>query len=407
MDLEERRKIQNYHIFENGYDFLTKTVNEDEDKGSEGEINKKQDGVPKRIERKVLPGVAKRFQYLVDDVALLDSEGLFDPEYWSEGWEEIRSIEPTPETEEGDTTSHSSVWLPLTDLKNECRFGFTLGQMTRFMKSQYNSEENNNELVWGFIQGLMGEPQSKFVDEYYKIEELIETLENHRNRKLQQLSDDEIRNQILHLDLANEELVINYVRATSRPQQMSLSETQNELDIDISLPCGPEQEEFESLSLFEEIIQATPEETEQYLSLAKNLRVDYHLMKTSKARDTQYERVFQKIWELKSQTRDDLMTSLNLNKRRVTRIMNDIGTKSTKDRWKGRPPLVERVVTGGPSGHKWSTTSYGDLVGECLYIDDGVETVLRRIGRRLTENPENRSSTIFEDCISELDNHPG
>lgn len=412
MDLDSPQEIQTYFLYERDRKFLKgeledeiqeKLAEEYEEKDSLSRESKKHGKAREKrkrlnkTRRKIiddrLPGLPMRIQNLVDDISLLRSGGVLNSEVWPEGWDQLSELQPRLEFESQGDNDQSPIWLPNTKLENDVQVGFVFGRMIRYITSGFESAVDLNELVWGFLLGLFGEPRHRVVKELHAIDSATTFAKRKTQEKADELPHDEYLAELLEESIPNEaldgeSLVHTYdslVNSDIPTQHSFENQEDSTIDLRIPLPLTSEIEGFQSRSLFEGIIQKSPEDAENYLKLAQNLRIDLYLISSSKYNSVIYLDAFRVAWDTgETVNRRTIVEEENSDMRTVSKIMDDLGEDSTSHKWKNRPPIVEDESERRSAGRKWSTTAYGELIGQCLFTEDGDEQVFHQIGQMLT-----------------------
>lgn len=252
--------------------------------------------------------------------------------------------------------------------------------MIRYIASGFESAVDLNELMWGFLLGLFGEPRHRVVKELHAMDSATTFAKRKIQEKAAELSHDEYLAELLEESFPNEaldgeSLVHTYDSFVNSdiPTHHSFENSEySTIDLRIPLPLTSEMEEFQSRSLFEGIIQKSPEAAENYLKLAQNLRVDLYLISSSKHNSIIYQNVFKVAWNTDGTVnRNSIVDEMNSDMRTVSKIMDDLGEDSTSEKWENRPPIVEDESESRSAGRKWSTTAYGELIGQCLFTEKG------------------------------------
>lgn len=385
MDLEETRNPSKHHLYEKERKFLTGDLDSEKDR-------EKANDARRTIIEDRLPGITDRFQYLVDDIVLLNMGDFLQPEHWTSGWEQLKEIEPRVGVGERD------VWLPYTHLEGVVRLGFTIGHMSRCLVDGFQDRIDRNRLVWGFIMGFLGERRSRFPTELENVEEALDFISSELSKKEKWAVEhpETMGTEIVEEDISNS-ASLGGSQGTDKALQTALEQREKYRQ-------SPEETDISKLLLFDSIIETSTEDIEQYQQLTRDLLRDTNLVKNTSYKKLEGVDVLREAWKADSTiTRGTLGTELNAGQKIVSKLMNDFGEGGTNDRWSGRPKLVEEKPSSRSVDKKWSLTAYGELVGTSLFLENGVEIIFRGVGELITrgETDEELQETI-EESLQEL-----
>lgn len=374
MDLEEDRNIQTSHLYKNERKFLAGSP-DNEDLDSE-EKNK----AKRNILNDRLSNLPQRIQYLVDDIALLHAGGFLDSDYCSDEWAEILNIQPREQLKRRSKFVDSHAWTPNTQLKNEVRLGYTIGDALRSLTSMTDSEIDFNELGWGLILGIFGEPRSDFKTENKNIGEFIQYIIDQRSYKEEREDDIE---HIMEMDYIEEDLA-HYPSLYSQVNMAErVDKIQQARDEYIHAEGNPE---LGYLGVIEQIIDDSIISVNQTSDLIMKIRQSIKLVNNSQSGGLLAKEVLQEIWETENKRiyRDDIKEKRNASKKQVTEIMNNLGDNPSSKKWKNEPPLVNKFPNDRVN-KQWELTNFGYIIGYAMFEEDGMELVQRAIGQIITK----------------------
>lgn len=130
--------------------------------------------IEERISRKatMLPS---RVQQLIDDISLLYQGGYLE-DGTDEMWDDLLSVSGRSQrVRESEITRKTH-----SQSDTESNFGFEIGSMIRFL----HNEEVPDDLIWGFIIALVGEPDKRWGQEGENLSELLGYIEERGQNRL-------------------------------------------------------------------------------------------------------------------------------------------------------------------------------------------------------------------------------
>jgi len=374
MDLEEDRNLQKYYLYENERKLLA---------GQPGEINLDQEAenrARRRITNKRLPNLPKRIQALVDDVALLDTGGFLDSEYWSDGWRQLIDIQPRMQLERDSEFVEPHIWMPNIQFDDEVRLGYTIGQMLRSLSSVTDTDVDYNGLGWGFVLGIFGEPRTNFDREYRKSSDFLYYAIRELSQKKERASE---MDEIMEMGSIEED-ISRYPSFDSIASFIERENKAKEARTEYKHATSPDSE-LGYLGLLDSVLAASDEELDQIRELISQIQRSIHLVNDTQSGHLSAKEVFHEAWKKNSHSvdRDSIKKICNTSKGQVTEIMNNFGNNSTSEKWKDEPPLVKGG--DGRVNREWSLTNLGYVVGFSMFEEDGTEFVYRAIAQVLTD----------------------
>lgn len=297
-----------------------------------------------------------RLQDLIDDIGLLYYGGFLSSEHWDNGPEQLTDLKPRRGFREEDVKwreYYEDVWNQgnhQTQLE-DIRIGFSFGQMVKFLYSTKSSTVSD-DLLWGLVLGLVGQPSQNVEQEQEALESLLERAE------MRIKSPPEDRSfQLRHAEQAEK---------SSEEITVLPASLRSEIYRDDTLFSQPLLAKY-----FHEDEFADPEDAKE---LSKQVEIvdalrdiifkDVDRLELKKYYKREATDAFRVVWA----------STTALTSKRVARqlddssgenqygkLMNDLtGDGTDGDYWEQRP-LLER------QNEAFSTTAYGDLLGYCLF----------------------------------------
>lgn len=376
MDLEENRNLQKGQLYENERKLLAGQPyysNLDRETKNSARRN---------ITDTRLPNLPNRIQALVDDVALLDAGGFLDSEYWSDGWEQLTDIQPRIQLERDSEFVESHTWMPNTRLDDEVRLGFTIGQMLRSLSSVADTDVDYDELGWGFVLGVFGEPRTNFDREYRRTSEFLDTTTKKVTQKKERASE---MDEIMEMKSIEEDLS-RYPSLASAASFADRAAKAEEARAEYKYATTPDAD-LGYLELLNSILTASDEELERIKELISQIQRSIDLVSESQSGHLYAKEVFQEIWEKDSESvdRDSIVRACDTSKKQVTEIMNNLGNDPSSEKWEDEPALVqEDEEESGRVNPQWKLTNLGYIVGFSIFEENGRELVQRATAQILT-----------------------
>ena len=404
MDLEENRNLQRSYLYINERKFLAGQQYKD-DLNTEAKNRARRNIVDER-----LPNLSHRIQALVDDIALLEAGGFLDSEYHPDGWEQLLNVEPRLHLKRDSDFVDPHTWMPHTRLDDEVRLGYTIGQTLRSLTFLSNTHTDYDELGWGFILGLFGEPRSNFGEEYSRIFRFFEYVYSKMDKKKERSLE---INDIIEIESIEEDLSLNSFN--SEPDLSSYSGMADRLERATMAVKKYKQAysdpylhetndpDLEYLKLLENIL-VHREEVVSAIELINRVRNSIKLINNSQSGQLFAKEVFRVVWNTESRLveRDNIKKECNTSKKQVTEIMNNFGSDPSSKKWMNKPPLVKKEGSKRVGG-KWSLTNLGYVVGYAMFEDNGAEFVYRAFGQVITDQHDRHEiHNRISDAILEI-----
>ncbi|WP_336326470.1 hypothetical protein [Halovenus sp. HT40] len=387
MDLEENRNLQKSQLYKNERKLLAGPPHEtDLDQQTKNRARR-------NIINTRLPNLPQRIQALVDDVALLCAGGYLNSEHWSEGWDEILDIQPRMQLERDSEFVDPHTWMPNTQLDDEVRLGYTVGQMLRSLGSVAGADVDYDDLGWGFILGIFGESRSGFDREYQKTSDFLNNMTERLSQKKSRQQSPEM-NETVEMESIEEDLgryrsgrpleYNNPIDKRVRRVRQDIAEVNAIADRDIA-EVNAIANRLEYADVLDSVLTASPDTLKKAGKLTSQVQRHTSLIHDSRSGNLSAEDVFREVWKKNNYSvdRDSIKQACNTSKKQVTEIMNNLGSNPTSEKWKNEPPLVKEG--GGRVNPEWSLTDLGYVIGFSMFEDRGIEFVHRAIAQVITD----------------------
>lgn len=363
MDPEESRSPQKQYLYQNERKYL---LFEGAGSRSEGEIRK-------QIKSERLPRLTNRIQHLVDDVALLNNRDFLTSEVWEDGWDQLQDLEYRPELRD------PPVWLPNTELSGFMRIGFVLGQFARTVSSDVGPDYDSAQLTWGFLLGAVGRPQGNYRREHREMREILRTIEKQFSRRKETVEEQKVETESRHLEddlsISTSVSTLSDGSAFREYQEKAAGERQR-------IKNSNEPTESEFFQLLNEVIEADSEKIIAASNLSHRIRRSIHEIQETSRRKVPAEDPFQTLYEADEATNSDrIAKDCGTHQKIVSYLMDTLAGEKDTELWADYPLVVEDPQR---RGRKWEMTTFGKLVGACLFEEEGMETVHQALAETLT-----------------------
>ncbi|MFC6875264.1 hypothetical protein [Halobellus marinus] len=363
MDPEESRSPQKQYLYQNERKYL---LSEGTGSRSEGEIRK-------QIRSERLPRLTNRIQHLIDDVALLNNRDFLTSEIWEDGWDQLQDLEYRPELRD------PPVWLPNTELSGFTRIGFVLGQFARTVSSDVGPDYDSAQLTWGFLLGAVGRPQGNYRREHREIEEILRTIEKQFSRRKETVEEQKVEteSQRLEDDLSISTSVPTLFDGSAfREYQEKAAEERQRIK------NSNEPTESEFFQLLNEVIEADSEKIISASNLSRRIRRSIHEIQETSRRKVPAQDPFQTLYDADgAMNSGKIAADCGTHKKIVSYLMDTLAGEKDAELWADYPLVVEDPQR---RGRKWEMTTFGKLVGACLFEEEGMETVHQALAETLT-----------------------
>lgn len=391
MDLEKDRNPQINHLHKNERKLL---AGEPYKNDLDSEVMNR---AHRNIRDKRLPNLPQRIQALVDDIALLDVGGYLDSEHWSEGWDKIVQIDSRERLKRQSKFIDPHPWTPNTQIKDEVRIGYTIGQMMRSLTSLADTDINYNRLGWGFILGIFGENRSNFNRENRKVSEFIQYINKKQSEKKDRASDIE---EIVDINDIEKGFADYYTLTGKSDIEKKIDEMINSIQEYKHSTERKERKEIDYLNHIENVFDFSGEELSYAHELISQINRTIDLINNSQSGGLSAKEVLREIWTSENNQidRDTIRKNCNTSKKQVTELMNNFGNKPSSAKWEEVASLV-RVEGKTRVNKKWSLTSYGYMICYALFKEDGFKLIRRAVGQIITKQHSQY------DLHEEIDNH--
>lgn len=391
MDPEKDRNLQISHLPKNERKLLAGEPYKN-DLDSEA-MNRAQ----RNIRNKRLPNLPQRIQALVDDIALLHTGGYLDSEHCSEGWNKIVEIDPREQLKRQSKFIDPHIWTPNTQIKDEVRIGYTIGQMMESLTSLADTNVNYNRLGWGFVLGVFGENRSKFNIENRRVSDFIQYIDKKQYKKKDRTSDIE---EIIDInDIENR--FADYHTITGKSDIDKKIEKMQESAHEYKYK--PENKEIDFLNYIDKVFDCSGKELSYIHELISQIDQTINLVNNSQSGSLPAKEVLSEMWKLENKEnkqidRDTIQRNCNTSKKQVTELINNFGNKPSSAKWEEVPSLV-REKSNNRVNKKWSLTSFGYMICYALFKEDGAKLIRRAVSQIITKQ---HSQYNLHD---EIDNH--